>query len=748
MVPEAILEKLEPMPKLAEKSKYKSHSAVAAEESDEEALVVGHAGMVGSSVSWIVDSGATYHMCNSRWRFVRYSNLLKPVKVTVGDGRSLKAVGRGSVNLLMKLPDSTTQLCKLRDVLYVPNLSYNLISVSKASEVGKVAHFDEAGCRILNAEKRVIATAVRCGCLYFLDCRSLEQASIAELKEDVWHRRFGHLSVGSLKQLAADGLVDDFDFDRSKEISFCEPCVKGKHHRNPFPSCGGTRAAEPLELVHTDVCGKINVRSISGAEYFLTFVDDKTRYVWVYFLKQKEEVFSRFVEWKAMVEKASGRKLKRVRSDNGGEYTSTRFKEYLRSEGVTHELTGPKTPQQNDVAERFNHTLMEMTRSMLVGAGLSQRLWAGTLSTAVYLKNRSPSRAVTKMTPFEAYHGSKPSVKNLRAFGCVCYAHISKDERKKLDPVAKKCVLIGYGTEVKGYRLYDPSRDRILYSRDVKFNESEFGLEKEHDESKPVHYVERDCELKSDGGVSNCGISDDGMPGGRVLDGDMSRDDGSNGCVSSDGVSCGDVSDGEELDGVSAERQKDSDPEPRRSQRVRHRPDYYIEGASVATNMSENPVSFHEAVSGPNSVKWKQAMEREMRSLRENEVWELVELPPDRKVVGSKWVFKVKTDEVGRVDRYKARLVAQGFSQTRGMDYDETFCPVVRMESLRTVISLAASNGLELHQLDVTTAFFNGKLDEEVYMKQPEGFVEEGHEDLVCLLKRSLYGLKQSPRSP
>ena len=148
-------------------------------------------------------------------------------------------------------------------------------------------------------------------------CRSLEQASIAELKEDVWHGRFGHLSVGSLKQLAADGLVDGFDFDRSKEISFCEPCVKGKHHRNPFPSCGGTRAAEPLGLVHTDVCRKINVRSIGGAEYFLTFVDDKTRYVWVYFLKPKEEVFSHFADWKAMVEKASGRKLKRVRSDNG-----------------------------------------------------------------------------------------------------------------------------------------------------------------------------------------------------------------------------------------------------------------------------------------------------------------------------------------------------------------------------------------------------------------------------------------------
>ena len=185
---------------------------------------------------------------------------------------------------------------------------------------------------------------------------------------------------------------------------------------------------------------------------------------------------------------------------------------------------------------------------------------------------------------------------------------------------------------------------------------------------------------------------------------------------------------------------------PRRSERVRHRPNYYSEGASVAAGGIEEPTSYQEAEASPNKSKWEQAMEAEMRSLRRNDVWELVELPENRKVIGSKWVYKVKVDSDGRVERYKARLVAQGFTQQRGADYDETFSPVVRMESLRTVVGLSVRNGLRLHQLDVTTAFLNGKLEEVVYMRQPEGFVAKGREQLVCRLKRSIYGLKQSSR--
>ena len=242
---------------------------------------------------------------------------------------------------------------------------------------------------------------------------------------------------------------------------------------------------------NSDVCGKVNAKSFGRAEYLLTFIDDKTRYAWVYMLKTKDQVFKRFLEWKAMVENASGRKLKVLRSDNGGEYTGKEFEEYLKSEGVRHELTVPKTPQQNGVVERLNRTLVEIVRTMMIESKLDQRFWGEALSTVVYLRNRSPTKVVEGMTPFEALYGKKPNVKHLRAFVCVSYPLIMKDERKKLDPVARRCVLVGYGAEVKEYRFYDLDRTgKVIYSRDAKFNETEFGFEKEPSTVEPTRYVE------------------------------------------------------------------------------------------------------------------------------------------------------------------------------------------------------------------------------------------------------------------
>ena len=198
-----------------------------------------------------------------------------------------------------------------------------------------------------------------------------------------------------------------------------------------------------------DMCdilsGKIGTQSLGGGEYFVTFVDDHTHHVWIYILKHKGEVLQRFKEWKVLVEKASGRKIKILRSDNGGEYTSAEFAAYLTKEGVRHELTIPHTPQQNGVAERLNRTLIESVRTMLADSKLPHKFWAEALSTAVYLRNRSPTKALQKVTPCEAWNGIKPDVSSLRVFGCSAYAHVPKIERRKLDAKARKCVMLGYG---------------------------------------------------------------------------------------------------------------------------------------------------------------------------------------------------------------------------------------------------------------------------------------------------------------
>ncbi len=346
--------------------KHKTHK-VTQIGSDEEALVVDHVLCVGLSASWIVDSGATCQICIEKEQFVHYSKLCKPEIVSLGDGIKLKAVGRGTILFSMKLPGDKCRRCRFEDVLHVPDLSYNLVSVSKITKVGKTIKFNESGCEIENSDGCVVATAIRCGNLYFLNCEISKRANIVEYKEVVRHKRYGHLGVQSLKKLAVDHLVNGFSYNYVKQISFCDTCTEGKHQRNPLPTGEASRAKEPLSLVHTDVCGKLP-RSLGGAEYFVTFIDDCTRFVWVYFLKNKSDVFDKFLNWKAMVEKLIGLKLKVLCSDNGGEYTSTQFSDYLKAEGVVHEYTVPKTLEQNGVAERRNRTLIEMTRSMLAGS--------------------------------------------------------------------------------------------------------------------------------------------------------------------------------------------------------------------------------------------------------------------------------------------------------------------------------------------------------------------------------------------
>ena len=428
-----------------------------------------------NSNAWIVDSGASCHMCHNKGMFTNFTNLKKEIEVALGDGRLMKATGIGVILLKMRINGNTTEICKLSDVLYVPDLTINLLSVSKVVNAGNVTLFTETGCKIINRNQQVIARAYKVGNLYYINYVEdtyIVSVSGSQDKKNLWHLRYGHLGQQNLKKLAIGKMVLGFDFNIDGSIDFCDSCVYGKHHRMQFPKKSENRSSKPLELIHSDVCGKMNSVSLGGAEYFLSFVDDKTRYVWFYVIKSKDQVFDIFKEFRIFVENTFDFKIKTIRTDNGGEYCSTKFKDYLTNSGIRHELTVPKNPEQNGVSERLNRTLVEMIRSMLTNANLPQYFWAEALSTAVYLRNRSPTNSVQGMTPFESLMGRKPDVGNLRVFGCTAYAHIPKDERHKLDPKARKCIFLGYGLTTKAYRLYDLDKKKIIYSRDVIFNES------------------------------------------------------------------------------------------------------------------------------------------------------------------------------------------------------------------------------------------------------------------------------------
>ena len=352
---------------------------------------------------------------------------------------------------------------------------------------------------------------------------------------------------------------------------------------------------------------------------------------------------------------------------------------------------------------------------MLADSKLPHRFWAEALSTCVYLRNRSPTKALEGITPYEAWSGVKPDVSLLRVFGCSAYAHVPKVERNKLDYKTRKCVLLGYGTSQKGYRLYDVEHMKVVHSRDVIFDETSTpGIRKE----TIVKYVE--LEVNEEPYVE-CTTTPN----------------------SPDGVS-DEIAENEQLSEESLPGPYEA--VPRRSTRHKQVPDRYGQSVIVASTEEKDPSSVAEAKSAPDNLRWEEAMKAEMESIWSNDVWELVEPPPNRKIVGSKWIFKRKLDANGTVERYKARLVAQGCTQMFGLDYVETFSPVIRFESIRFLLAMGTLHQLQLHQMDVSTAFLHGELTEQVYMRQPEGFTEPGKEHLVCYLKRSIYGLKQSPR--
>jgi hypothetical protein len=262
---------------------------------------------------------------------------------------------------------------------------------------------------------------------------------------ELWHRRMVHLHHGALGCLRQ--VVTGVPQVATDKESPCKGCTLGKYARKPFQA-SEHRSKGVLDLVHSDVCGPMSVKSVSGFLYYVIFINDHSKKTWIYFLKTKDEVFR---EFKALVENQLGRKIWVLRLDNGGEYTSSKFAEYCVAQGIKKELTFPYNPQQNGVAERKNKTIVGATRAMIHDQGLPMFLWVEACNTTVYIQNRSPHTTLGKKTSEEAYTGNRPDVSHFPIFGSVAYCHVPSEKRTKLEPTSEKGLLVGYSETSKAY---------------------------------------------------------------------------------------------------------------------------------------------------------------------------------------------------------------------------------------------------------------------------------------------------------
>lgn len=703
--------------------------------------------------SWWFDSGSMVHVTNSKQGFLTIQKLSRNQRtLKLGNGQEVAVEAVGTLQLIMK-----TGLClKLYDTLFIPEITRNLVSGPKLDIDGyDVSHGHGKLTIYLNSQVFGFGY-LDCG-LYRLELDDVFSNSLLsynindsstkrkpqrdlETSSKLWHQRLGHISRDRLSRLVKVEVLPPLDFN---DFGTCIECLKGK--MTSVNKKGATRSSKLLEIIHTDISGPYNITGITGHNSFITFIDDYSRYMYLYLIKEKSESLTTFKDYKTEVEKQLDLQIKVVRSDRGGEYYGRHtdlgqapgpFYEFCKSQGIVNQYTMPGTPQQNGVAERRNRTLMNMVRSMLANSKLPLFLWTEALKAAVHILNRVPSKSVPK-TPHEIWTGRKPSLKYMKVWGCLAEAKLYNPFLKKLDMKTVTCHFIGYPDHSKGYRFYCPSHvTRIVETRHAEFLE-------DHNNSGSSENPFDDLREVQDAGGRDSSLTL--TPITPLVHASPQ--------ITAPIPTTTDTHVPENQDTSNEQPQNNAEPviQPRRSSRPKKPTNFdayetFLAEIELDGGKFIDPTSYKEAMNSDQSSEWNKAMIDELESMKKNDVWDLVDLPNGVKPVGCKWVFKTKLDPKGNVERYKARLVAKGYAQKEGIDYQETFSPVSRKDSLRTVMALVAHFDLELHQMDVKTAFLNGDLYEEVFMTQPDGFKPEGQEHLVCKLKKSIYGLKQASR--
>lgn len=687
-----------------------------------------------SAADWFLDTGASAHMSSTPGILAHPRPLPFSSCITVGNGAKLPVTHTASTHI----PTSSTDL-HLHNVLVSPPLIKNLISVKKLTRDNNVSiEFDPTGFSIKDLQTQVVK--LRCdspGDLYPLRLPSPHALSATSSPSvERWHLRLGHPGSASLSKV-----LGSFDFQCNKSAPHhCSACNVGKNVRLPLHS-SSSQTLFPFQLVHTDVWTS-PIYSNSGYKYYVVFLDDFTHYIWTFPVRNKSEVFHTVRSFFVYAHTQFGIPVLALQTDNGKEYDSYALRSLLSLHGAVLRLSCPYSSQQNGKAERILRTINDCVRTMLVHSAAPLSFWAEALQTATHLINRRPCRATGSLTPYQLLLGAPPTYDHLRVFGCLCYPNTIATAPHKLSPRSLACVFIGYPADHRGYRCYDMVSRRVFTSRHVTFVEDVFPF--------------RDAPSPRPSAPPPPDHGDDTIvllpaPAQRVVApvGTAPAHDAASppSPASSTPSSAAPAHDVAPPPSPETSSPASASP-PRHAMTTRARagiskpnPRYAM---TATPTLSPTPSSVRAALRDPN---WRAAMQAEFDALLANRTWTLVPRPPGARIITGKWVFKTKLHADGSLDKYKARWVVRGFNQRPGVDFGETFSPVVKPATIRTVLMLISSKQWPAHQLDISNAFLHGHLQERVMCQQPTGFEDAARPADVCLLSRSLYGLRQAPRA-
>ncbi|SOV07128.1 uncharacterized protein UDID_18730 [Ustilago sp. UG-2017a] len=664
--------------------------------------------------TWIIDSGATHHMVNDERMLLTSTNKVGQIS-TAGDERlQVKAIGDAS----LRVSEATIQLL---DVLYVPKLNANLLSVQGLIENGARVIFDEFGTTIKQNDGtqvqfrrdrrqgrfKVQGKALALELEETLDDVPKDNQNTGRLDnvpednqntgnrdsnsmEDndsyLWHERFGHPGRDKTRQIKEHYLGTDERMEH--ESKHCSTCSQGKQTRARMSTSETRRAEAPLELVHIDLM--TDFKGHANYHYALVAVDDFSSLIYVEPLCTKSAALTALRRWITRMERATDRKLKTLCSDNGGEWCSLEAEDWQTQEGFKWQKSVPGISIQNGRAERAIRSVQEKMHSMLIGRACPRELWPYAITAAAHVMNLTPS--ATKTIPHEAFYGTTAHklAQQLQVFVCLAWVHVQrKDQQGKYGARAKPAIMIGYDDEHKAWKFCNPDQPAsIQWSNSATFHEDKGWNDRQQEVFKPMVTTE----------------------------------------VEEEGVT---------LTTAEEETRSETTVED-----LLPAIDSTVGTANTAI-LNLDP-TLGEAMNSEDAQLWKEAIRKELEGLEAMGTWEVVHQPPGVPLVDSKVVLRLKLDADGVPVKHKARLVARGFTQREGIDYQETFSPVVPLGAIRAILALAVQNNWEVHALDITMAYLNSTLKEAIYMKPPEGSgVAPGQ---VYKVVKGLYGLKQSGR--
>ncbi|KAJ9546338.1 hypothetical protein OSB04_018881 [Centaurea solstitialis] len=743
----------------------------------------------GKSI-WHIDSRCSRHMTGNKFILQNFKHF-EGGNVAFGDNpKGGKIKGKGKIS---------KDKMSFEDVFYVEQLRYNLLSVSQVCDKKFGVFFTDSECLILAPgfkidENQVLLRTPRKDNVYCLDLERIPSnqslnclfSKASHDESNLWHRRMCHMNFKNMNKLVKNNLVRGLPRKEFFCNDNCVACLKGKQHKTSHKSKEVNSISSPLQLIHMDLFGPTNVTSIGKKSYCLVIVDDFSRFTWVYFLKTKDETSGLIKSFVTRVENQTNLKVKVIRSDNGTEFKNSDINSFCDEKGIEKQYSAPRTPQHNGVAERRNRTLIEAARSLLADSKLPITFWAEAVNTAFYVQNRTLVVKSQGKTPYEIFKKKKPFIGFFKPFGCPCTILNTKSHLGKFDSKSEEGFLVGYATQCKGYRVFNSVTRIIEESENVECNEHTpnaqgtgpnwlFDIDSFTNSFKTSEQVFTGPSTQQVSEVQPQFVM---FPIPTIDPAEFcTNDDQEEGDIT---PQAGDQT-VETLSQPQSPQSNESTPE----QADTNLSDSLQEEAAYQTRTQKNhpstlvigdmespmltrhkskqagvsnphlsliscflsqvePKKAHDAMKNPS---WIEAMQEELLQFVLQHVWDLVDLPSGHRAIGTKWIFRNKKDERGIVIKNKARLVAQGYTQEEGIDYDEVFAHVARIEAIRLFLAYASFKNFKVYQMDVKSAFLYGKIEEEVYVCQPPGFEDPRYPDRVYKFNKALYGLHQAPRA-